>query len=167
MNTLELLARIEADWREARPDVDPTPMLTVIAVQRTSALLERELEAFFASFDLTPQSFDVLATLRRSAPPEGLLLSKLGTLMAITPPAVTKRVDHLEGRGLVKRHPHASDRRALLVRLTDEGRALVDAVLPRHLDNERRLLANLDDAERARLRALLAKLAATCEPPEL
>ncbi|PYE55236.1 MarR family winged helix-turn-helix transcriptional regulator [Deinococcus yavapaiensis] len=166
MKTGDLLARVQADWRAARPDIDATPMLTVIAVQRTSALLERELQAFFASVDLTPPNFDVLATLRRSAPPQGLLLSRLGTLMAITPPAVTKRIDALEARGLVKRHPHEADRRALLVQLTDEGRALVDALLPRHVENERRLLSGLDDAERAQLRALLVKLAASFEPSE-
>ena len=166
MKTRDLLARVEADWRAARPDVDSEPMLTVIAVQRTSALLERELEAFFAAADLTPQSFDVLATLRRSAPPEGLLLSRLGTLMAITPPAVTKRIDILEARGLVKRHAHATDRRASLVQLTEQGRALVDELLPRHVENEGRLLSRLDRAERAQLRALLVKLAAACEPLE-
>ncbi|MFC6666681.1 hypothetical protein ACFP9V_15990 [Deinococcus radiopugnans] len=44
--TAALLTRIERDWRTARPDLNPEPMLTVIAVQRTSGLLQAELEAF-------------------------------------------------------------------------------------------------------------------------
>lgn len=158
MKTPDLLALIEHDWRQARPDLDPTPMLTVIAIQRTGVLLGEELEAFFAGHGLTPSSFDVLATLRRSAPPEGLPLSQLGALMAITPPAVTKRIDALEGRGLVSRQAHPTDRRASLVVLTLEGLALVNQVLPLHLANERRLLANLTEPERGQLRALLGKL---------
>lgn len=166
MNTTDLLARIADDWQRARPDLDPTPMLTVIAVQRVGALLERELEGFFARFGLTPSGFDVLATLRRSAPPEGLPLTKLGTLMAITPPAVTKRVDALEARGLVERAAHGTDRRALLVRLTGAGRDLVNEVLPQHVANEGRVLSGLNDAERAQLRGLLAQLAAHLEAPD-
>ncbi|WP_027482167.1 MarR family winged helix-turn-helix transcriptional regulator [Deinococcus pimensis] len=163
MNTRDLLDRVARDWRGARPDVDPTPMLTVISIQRVSALLDRELERFFALHDLTPANFDVLATLRRSAPPEGLLPSVLGTLMAITPPAITKRVDALEARGLVERTSHATDRRAILVRLTGEGRARVDQVLALHVANEDRVLGDLDEADRARLRELLGRVAARLE----
>ncbi|MFB9994043.1 MarR family winged helix-turn-helix transcriptional regulator [Deinococcus oregonensis] len=167
MKTPDLLARIEHDWWQARPDLDPTPMLTVIAIQRTGVLLGEELEAFFAGHGLTPSSFDVLATLRRSAPPEGLPLSQLGALMAITPPAVTKRIDALEGRGLVSRQAHPTDRRAFLVTLTPDGLALVNQVLPLHLANERRLLANLTEPERKQLRALLGKLDLPLDQPSL
>jgi len=163
MNTDDLLNRIELDWSRERPDLTSLPMLTIIPVQRVSALLDRELGAFFSRFDLTPASFDVLATLRRSAPVEGLQLSQLSNLMAITPPAVTKRVDNLEARGWVQRADHATDRRAFLVRLTERGRALVDEVLPHHVENEERLLAPLSQDERALLRTLLVKLAQSIE----
>lgn len=112
MKPQELLDIIERDWARERPDIDTTAQLTVIGVQRLSALLEHELEKFFASFDLTPSSFDVLVTLRRSAPPEGLAFSRLSSLMAITPPAVTKRVDLLAVRGLVERQAHTEARTA-------------------------------------------------------
>ncbi len=158
MNARALLEKIERDWGAARPDLDPEPMLTVIAVQRASAKLGRALELFFAEYDLTPPAFDVLATLRRSAPPEGLTLARLGEWMACTPPAVTKRVDALEARGLVERTPHAADRRAVLLRLTSPGRELVDRVLAPHIANEARLLSALTPGERVTLRALLDKL---------
>jgi DNA-binding MarR family transcriptional regulator len=158
LNTADLLARIERDWRAARPDVDPTPMLTVIAIQRTSALLQAELDAFFAARDLSPAGFDVLATLRRSAPETGLSLARLGQLMAVTPPAVTKRVDALEARGLVIREAHETDRRAFRLKLTPAGRAVVDDVLEAHVTNEERLLSDLTAEERRELRGLLARV---------
>jgi DNA-binding MarR family transcriptional regulator len=43
----------------------------------------------------------------------------------------------------------------VLVTLTDEGRARVDAALEDLLSGERMLLAGLDDAQRASLSALL------------
>lgn len=163
MKTQELLDLIERDWARERPDIDTTAQLTVIGVQRLSALLEHELEVFFAAFDLTPPSFDVLATLRRSAPPEGLPSSRLSTLMAITPPAVTKRVDLLVVRGLVERVAHPEDRRTVLVHLTPAGRELADRVLTRHVANEERLLSGLTLAESAQLRVLIGKFAAFIE----
>ncbi|CAM3650157.1 DNA-binding MarR family transcriptional regulator [Deinococcus saxicola] len=156
--TTELLERIERDWLAARPDLDPEPMLTVIAVQRTSGLLQTELENFFARHDLTPSAFDVLATLRRSAPPEGLTLGELAALMAITPPAVTKRVDALTERGRVERKPDPSDRRAIRACLTATGFELVDSLLNAHLENEERLLSDLSGGERRTLRTLLGRI---------
>lgn len=158
--TPELLGRIERDWRTARPDLDPAPMLTVIAVQHTSSLLQAELETFFAGHGLSPSAFDVLATLRRSAPPEGLTLGELAARMAVTPPAVTKRVDALTGRGLVERLPDAVDRRAVRARLTAAGRELVDGLLPQHLANEEQLLAGLSAEECQTLRTLLGRIRA-------
>lgn len=159
MKTADLLARIEGDWRKERPDLDPDPMLTVIAVQRTSQTLQAALDAFFARHDLTPSAFDVLATLRRSAPPGGLTLGELGTLMAVTPPAVTKRVDGLERRGWVARLPDSRDRRTVRAALTPEGRAAVDRLLEAHVAHEEALLRNLTREERATLRGLLLRIA--------
>lgn len=163
MKTLDLINRIANDWAAVRPDLDSSPVLTVISVNRVSALLERQLEVFFADFGLTPSSYDLLATLRRSAPEEGLAFSQLSDLMAITPPAVTKRVDVLERRGLVERAAHARDRRVSLVRLTSAGQQLVDGVLPLHLANEQRLLGGLSEQQRLQLRSLLGQLAAHLE----
>ncbi|ADV68135.1 MarR family winged helix-turn-helix transcriptional regulator [Deinococcus maricopensis] len=154
----DLLARIEHDWRTTRPDLDATPMLTVISVQRASAYLQTHLERFFAAHDLTPASFDLLVTLRRSAPPGGLTPGELSGLCAITPPAITKRLDALEALHLIERVPHETDRRATRVRLTRDGRARVDDVLDAHVANEERLLSPLTREERATLRTLLTRL---------
>ena len=40
------------------------------------------------------------------------------------PASVTNAVDRLEAQGLVRRTPHPSDRRATLVEMTDDGRAV-------------------------------------------
>jgi DNA-binding MarR family transcriptional regulator len=38
---------------------------------------------------------------------------------------MTKLLDRLESKGLLQRRPHPDDRRAVMIELTDEGRALV------------------------------------------
>lgn len=67
-------------------------------------------------------SFVRVRALRRlTAQPQ--TLRALAELLAADPPYVTLIVDDLEERGLVKRMPHPTDRRAKLVRLTAAGRA--------------------------------------------
>jgi DNA-binding MarR family transcriptional regulator len=48
-------------------------------------------------------------------------MSELGAQLGVTPRNITKLVDGLEAEGLVARKAHPSDRRAILVSLTDKG----------------------------------------------
>ena len=73
----------------------------------------------------------------------------------VTSGAMTKRLDRLERRGLVRRTVSEADARSRRVTLTDEGFALVDEVLAKHVANEHRLVASLSDLERSRLAHLL------------
>ncbi|HVV19494.1 MAG TPA: MarR family transcriptional regulator, partial [Pseudonocardiaceae bacterium] len=54
-----------------------------------------------------------------------LTLAELAESMAIDAPAATVAVNDLERRGLVRRTPHPTNRRAKLVALTDEGARMV------------------------------------------
>ena len=83
----------------------------------------------------------------------------------MTSGAVSKRVDRLESKGLVKRSVSASDARGREIQLTARGRRLTDEVVVRHWDNEDRLLSALDATERDQLRALLRKLLLDVEGP--
>ncbi len=49
-------------------------------------------------------------------------LGQVGTSLWITPGTVTSSVDRLEGSGLIRRLPHPSDGRTVLVEITPEGR---------------------------------------------
>ena len=78
---------------------------------------------------------------------------------------MTNRVDRLVARGLVERHRAVGDRRGVIVRLTDEGRATVDAALAELLADERSLLAELEPAEQDVLADLLRRLLRSLESP--
>ena len=73
---------------------------------------------------------------------------------------MTNRIDRLAGRGLVTRRPDPSDRRGVVVTLTDEGQARVDAALADLLEQERAILSGLDPADRERLADLLRTVTA-------
>lgn len=112
-------------------------------LKRCAALIERRLESNFARFDLTLWEFDMLATLRRSGPPYQLTPTALFSALMVTSGTMTHRLNRLAERGLIDRVANPDDARSQLVELTEAGRALVDRVLPAHLETERALLAAL------------------------
>ncbi len=127
-------------------------------IQRTGATLCPLLDRTHAEFGLLGESFDVLASLRRSGPPYQLTPTQLYREMMLTSGAMTNRIDRLEEAGLVARKPDPSDRRGTLVRLTAKGKALIDAAAAEHAANEERLLAVLTATEQRQLGDLLRKV---------
>ena len=149
---------ILAQWRRARPDLDPSPIGVVGRVSRLARELERRLEPVYKAHGLEPGWHDLLATLRRNGPPFRMRPTDLTSTLMLTSSGTTKRLDRLEQAGLIAREPDPGDRRGTLIALTDKGRELIDGVTPEHLANEERLLAALGPDERERLAGLLRKL---------
>jgi DNA-binding MarR family transcriptional regulator len=141
---------ILAQWEQARPDLDVSPMAVIGRISQAARLVDRQLKATFESHGLDAAGFDVLATLRRT-PDHRLSPGELMRTSMVTSGAITQRLDRLEARGLVRRARSTADGRGSHVTLTAAGKRLVDRVLPDHLATEQRLLAKLTGAQRAAL----------------
>jgi len=157
MHQPDHVGRIMAQWRRERPELDVSPLGVVGRLHRLAEALNSELRELFATAGLSDGDFDVLASLRRSGEPFALTPGELADTTMVTSGAVTKRVDRLEAQGYVTRTVSAVDGRSRTIALTDAGRSLIDELFPRHVDNERRLLAGLSTAERDELARLLEK----------
>lgn len=145
-------------WKQERPDLDASPMGIVGRISRLSRVHERAIAETFSTFGLGIDEFDVLATLRRSGPPYELNPKHLRQSMMITSATMTHRLDKLEERGLVRRNDDPSDRRGIIVQLTEDGKGLVDIALEAHLATEARLLTHLSQRDQTTLAHLLRKL---------
>jgi DNA-binding MarR family transcriptional regulator len=156
---------ILAQWARERPELDTGPMSVIGRLHRVADLLEAGLRPVFAEAGLGNGDFDVLATLRRAGAPFRLTAGELSTSTLVTSGAVSKRLDRLEAKGLVKREVSAEDARGRVIQLTAKGRRLTDELVVRHWDNEDRLLAALDAGEREQLAGLLRKLLLDVEGP--
>ena len=84
-------------------------------------------------------------------------LSELADDMGTDAPAATVLINALEERGLVKRTPHPTDRRAKLVSLSAGGRRMVD-IVEKITDQPPEALESLPTEELKRLRRTLEKL---------
>jgi MarR family 2-MHQ and catechol resistance regulon transcriptional repressor len=71
---------------------------------------------------------------------------------------LTLVIDNLEKRGLVQRARQTADRRFVMVSLTQEGRALIERVMPQHVEDIRVALAALSPDEQETLGKLCKKL---------
>jgi DNA-binding MarR family transcriptional regulator len=157
------VARIIAQWGRERPDLDVSPIGVVGRLHRLGDTLNVGLRALFAEAGLSDGDFDVIAALRRSGEPYALTPGELAATTMVTSGAVTKRVDRLEAQGYVTRTVSSDDARSRTIALTTQGRALIDDLFPRHVENERRMLAGLTPAEQAELARILEKWARTLD----
>jgi DNA-binding MarR family transcriptional regulator len=156
---MDRAAKAVEQWKRERPDLDASPMLVLGRLNEASSLVARErLAPLFARFGLQAGEFDVLATLRRSGQPYALTPTALYEATMVTSGAMTNRLDRLEKAGLILRGPHPTDRRGIVVQLTEQGLALIDEALTAHVANEHEILAGLSGAERETLAQLLEKL---------
>ena len=57
---------------------------------------------------------------------DGLTISQLSAQTSLANTTLTSMLDRMEQSGLIQREPSPTDRRALLIRLTDKARALRD-----------------------------------------
>lgn len=96
-------------------------MAAVTSIFRAQQILLARIDEALRPFQLTFARFELLMLLhfsRRGALPMGTI----GRRLQVHPTSVTSAVDRLERQSLVVRSTHPTDRRAKLVRLTDEGR---------------------------------------------
>lgn len=154
----DALDGILQQWAENRPDLDAWSMGLMGRLFRATRLVEWGVVEHLAAEGMERWEFDVLATLRRSGPPYALSPKALAATMMIKPPALTHRVDRLVNRGLVDRELDPTNRRRMVISLTQEGFELVDSAVEGHIRNGERLFSALDRTEQEQLSRLMRKL---------
>jgi MarR family transcriptional regulator, lower aerobic nicotinate degradation pathway regulator len=105
---------------------------------------------------LTPTQFAALAKLREGGP---LPQNQLGRETAMDTATINGVVTRLKARGLVERVPDTADRRRLTVKLTPDGRRLVDRCIKVAARISELTLAPLDDQDRGAVIELLDRIA--------
>lgn len=130
----------------------------VRAFVTTGAVLLDAMAAVERRHGLSNAAAQTLAIIEGAG--EALAPSVIAERLMITTGSMTSLLDTLERRGMVRRRAHPSDRRRLLVELTDDGQALVDAFLPEIVAVQTALVAGLSEADRAAAVRLSERLAA-------
>ena len=110
--------------------------------------------------DVSMREYDVLYTLSKCAGPARI--SELNRHVLLSQPALSRLVDRLADRGLVRREADPADGRGVRLALTEAGRAVQRRVGRQHARSvARAMTAGLDPAELRQLEAVCRKLATT------
>lgn len=149
-------------WMEQQsrqhPDLDLSAAAVVDRIRRASRFLEHELTANLARHKLELWEFDMLTALLRAGPPYQLTAGEIGDSTMVTSGAVTSRTDRLVTRKYVTREIDSTNRRRVLITLTERARELLDVVMTDQFRFEDELLEGLDSHKRTRFAVLLRDL---------
>ena len=117
---------------EARAHAEhPDALRLWLRMMTCTQLVEKKIrDGLREQFTTTLPRFDLMAQLDRS--PQGLRMSELSSRLMVTGGNVTGLTDSLEAEGLVVRESDGSDRRALRVKLTREGRRAFRTMAAEH-----------------------------------
>jgi DNA-binding MarR family transcriptional regulator len=108
-------------------------------------------------------AFNVLTIVLGAGEP--LPPSVIAQRMVVSRQTITGVLDSLQKRGLIRRIPHAEDRRMTLIEVTPEGRKRAEALLPRLHAAERDGMSCLTLDEQKTLLRLIARLQRNIPPP--
>jgi DNA-binding MarR family transcriptional regulator len=122
---------------------------TILGLQRSG---QRALSESLRPAGITPAQAEILSIVAEREP---MTLRDLGQLLVCEAGSPSRAVDLLVSRGLVERALHHDDRRAVLLRLTPEGRLLLPAIRSAEHAIETRFGDALNPAEQDALLRLL------------
>lgn len=158
MQPSTLVDEAVAGWSRLLPDQE---MGSFAAIQRlvwSGRVAHRIMEqAAVAAGFRRRGDFEVLSLLRRNEP---TLLSPVEVAQELlaSQSGMTGKLDRLEEQGLIQRTPDPKDRRAVRLRVTDAGRAIIDEAFAASLRAYESMLDGLSRPEVRDLGALLEKL---------
>jgi DNA-binding MarR family transcriptional regulator len=141
-------------WRASGLGEDENAFLAMGSMMRLHRLMAESIESMLKPLQLNLTDFMLMVTLELNET-HTLLISRLARSLLVHATTATLAVDRLEARGLLRRSPHPTDRRAIEVSLTSRGRELVREAKDRlaevqfglpgaPLEAQRRLLKVLD-----------------------
>jgi DNA-binding MarR family transcriptional regulator len=116
-----------------------------ISISRLARRMRAERAAQGLQPELSDSQLAALAALEKRTMTPG----ELAEYEKVQPPSITRVIASLEGRGLIKRMPHPSDRRQVVLTVTDEGRDVVRQTRQLREAWLARRLRDLTPAERA------------------
>jgi DNA-binding MarR family transcriptional regulator len=93
-------------------------------IQRTADVMMQEVTDVLRPFGLSPTQYNILRILR-GAGDTGVTCKDIGARMITRDPDITRLLDRLERRNLLTRNRAKEDRRFVAIRITEEGRALL------------------------------------------
>lgn len=120
-----------------------------------ASALRKDLDRQLAPFDITSAQWAILEVCYRG---EANSPSALARVIPVDTAAISRQLDKLREKRLIRRRRLTSDRRTIRVELTEEGRELVPKLAPLVQANNSKFLEGITEDEQAALSAIIQKM---------
>ncbi|HQO36291.1 MAG TPA: MarR family transcriptional regulator [bacterium] len=130
----------------------------MLSVVLTGSLLVKEGHRIMRPFGITDAQFNVLMLLKYQSENGELNQTTLGRMLLVNRSNITGLTDRLEQAGLVQRVMDATDRRVNRVRLTQEGRSVLDRSEQAYFARVKEIMGTLSEKENAQLNTFLERV---------
>jgi DNA-binding MarR family transcriptional regulator len=154
-DTVDLICR---EWNQTYPDLDTSPIEVLGRIQRIASICNHRLELNLERHGISRSEFNVLSALARAGRP--LRASEVVSTTMLSGASITKIAESLVRRNLLERKKSERDGRVVLLALSDDGRAVVEELLPLRLSDDADMIAGLTPAEQQTLAGLLRRVCA-------
>jgi len=126
-------------------------------LSRVKMGLQEALDRELAPFDITSAQYVILVNLAHG---EADSASELCKGVSYDPGAMTRMLDRLERKGLIRRVRCGDDRRKVILQLTDEGKAVYPKLVAVHVKVLNHFLRNFSKTQAGQLETLLRRMLA-------
>lgn len=130
---------------------------SIIEILKTYDIFQEIHSRFFNQYDISNARFNILVIVYK-APKEGIFLTEISEKVLLSNSNITRLADSLEKQGYIKRYRNTSDRRKIAVRITPEGKSLIEEIIEEYIIWCKKITSSLDYDEKIQLVNLLHKL---------
>lgn len=141
--------------RTQTPSTRADELPAAVLIARVARRVRSRLRAALGPTDLRQRHLVALSYLRDHGPARQQALAQS---LCMDASSLVCLLNDLEDRDLIARRRDREDRRRGILELTDHGRATLTEIDAALAEIDAEILADLDESERAELRALLARL---------
>jgi len=148
--------QIDSDFESLYPKASASSTECAMNLVLTADLLVKHITTMLQPLHLTPSSGLVISMLADSESP--LSPNEIADRLIISRATVTGLLDSLERRKYIERMPHPTDRRMILVQITDAGQEVAEKFRPIVHQHQKEWFEVLDEAEKRQFIDLLHRL---------
>ena len=151
-----VVPRILSDTKPARAKplaLGDLSQLLGYSIRRAQLWIFKEFSRQLAAFEISPAQFSVLCVIDANP---GVNQLAVAQLLSIERAGLGRLVDHLEGRGLVRRTASTINRRYYVLYLTEAGTALLGRLRPAAAESDKALAAKIGPRAYKELRQALS-----------
>lgn len=120
-------------------------------------LLNNAISSYLSPFNLTPAKFNALVIIKHQGEAKGISQVQISKRLIVTASNTTRLLDKLERERLIIRIAREGDRRVKVIKITDKGTKLLDAVWPGYINKLKSLMAKVEHGEQKEFAHLVIK----------